>query len=124
MVRSSVFGMMDKKIVKSDKGIRFVSVLFKKGDIVHVKTSVLEVMYETSADILEGDEIAPLPVRGSEVSRSIRGNTIIGDFKPVVFDDQRHHITEVVTTKGPSYRWKRTTPTEALLREYERAVTI
>lgn len=86
--------MMDKKIVKSDKGIRFVSVLFKKGDIVHVKTSVLEVMYETSDDILEGDEIAPLPVRGSEVSRSIRGNTIIGDFKPVVFDDQRHHITE------------------------------
>ena len=103
-------------------GIRFV--LFKKGDIIHVKTSVLEVMYETSDDIVDGDEIAPPPVKGSEVSRSIRGNTPIGDFKPVVFDDQRHHITEVVTIKGTSYRWKRSTPTEALLREYERAFTI
>lgn len=116
--------MIEKKAIEDDKGIRFVTILFKKGDIVHVKTSVLEIMYETSDDILEGEEIAPLPVRGSEVSRSIRGNTIIGDFKPVVFDDQRHHITEVVTTKGASYRWKRSAPTETLLREYERAVTI
>ena len=116
--------MMEKKLIKSGKRVSLVSVLFKKGDIVHVKTSVLEIMYETSDDIIEGYEIAPPPVRGSEVSRSIRGNTIIGDFKPVVFDDQRHHITEVVTTKGPSYRWKRSAPTEALLREYERAITI
>jgi hypothetical protein len=114
--------MIEKKVVKSPKGVRFI--LFKKGDIVHVKTGVLEIMYETSDDIIDGDEIAPLPVRGSEVSRSIRGNTPIGDFKPVVFDDQRRYITEVATIKGISYRWKRSAPTEALLREYERAVTI
>ena len=116
--------MKETRVEKSGEGIRFVTILFKKGDIVYVKTSSFEIMYETSDDIMEGDDIDPPPVTGSEVYRILRGKDPIGSFEPALTAELAHHIREEVTKKSPSYRWKRSVPSKELLELYERAVTI